>query len=510
MNKFYITTPIYYVNDVPHIGHAYTTMAADIVARYQRSLGKKVFFLTGTDEHGQKIARRAHQEDLEPIEFCNRIVAKFKELWQLLNISNDDFIRTTEKRHHLVCEQFFKKVWENGDIYQDTYAGLYCTGCESFKSEDDLIDGKCPDHNKEPEWLEEQDYFFAWTRYEESLKKLFQANPDFVKPESRYNEMLAFLNNGLKDIPITRSLIDWGIPVPVDKKQVLYVWFDALINYLTGIGYWQEGQEEKAVLFWPADIHLMAKDIISKHSLLWPAMLMAAGLEVPHKCFAHGFFTKDGMKISKSIGNVIDPFELVETFGVDAVRYFFFREFSFGDDGDYRRERLVKRYHADLANDLGNLVNRFLVMVHKFQNGKIDSPELTSLFRDKVISVRKQWNQNLAVLNFKSALADIWSFISELNSYIDHQKPWILAKKDKEKLAMVLADIGESLRQVAVLLYPFMPDTAGKIEQALLGKYYPEYGSHHPTYCQEINWGNLNLENKKLADSLNLFPRLEK
>ncbi len=357
MKPFYITTPIYYANDVPHIGHAYTTVCADVFARYHRLQGDPVYFLTGTDEHGQKIAQKATEMGKEPKEYCDYIVEAFKNLFIKLNISNDDFIRTTEERHIAVCQEFWKRVQAKGDIYKAKYEGLYCAGCESFKDEKDLVDGKCPDHNKAPEWLVEEDYFFAWSKYQKQLETLFKEHPEFVAPQARYNEMLAFLERGIEDIPISRSLITWGIPVPNDPQHVIYVWFDALINYLTGIGWNQPEQQELYNTFWPGSVHLMAKDIISKHALLWPAMLMSADIPLQQSNFSHGFFSKDGMKISKSIGNVIDPHDLVDRYGVDAFRYFFLREWTFGEDGDYREERFLIRYNSDLANDLGNLIS---------------------------------------------------------------------------------------------------------------------------------------------------------
>ncbi|MEI6222895.1 MAG: methionine--tRNA ligase [bacterium] len=476
MANIYITTPIYYTNDVPHIGHAYTTVAADVLARFYRFRGDTVFFLTGSDEHGQKIARKAEEMGKTPKEYVDSLVVVFKDLWEKLGISNDHFIRTTDEIHYATCQAFFTKVLAKGDIYKSRYAGLYCTGCESFKDESELVEGKCPDHNKAPEWMEEEDYFFKWSNYQQALEQLFQDKPLFVLPKSRFNETVSFLGQGIKDIPISRTLISWGIPVPDDPDHVLYVWFDALINYLTGIGWNQPELSQRYQTFWEEGkvIHLMAKDILSKHALLWPAMLLSAGVPLPTTCFSHGYFTKDGMKISKSIGNVIDPFALVESYGVDAFRYFFFREFTFGEDGDYREERFESRYNSDLANDLGNLVSRVTVMAQKFLDGRVEQVE-SQKFAPVIEALWKTWDEDLQNFRFKECLEHIWKFITELNVCVDVEKPWALAKENKrDHLNEVLYTLIEGIRHIALMISPFMPDASKTIYSALGIETFPQ------------------------------------
>ena len=370
--KYYLTTAIPYANDNPHIGHAILFLYADVMARFQRLLGKDVYFLIGTDEHGQKIFRAAKEHEMPVEELAAEKSAVFQNLADQWNITNDDFIRTTEKRHMDAAQKFWQAAEASGDIYKKKYSGLYCVGCESFKTERDLVDGKCPDHQKEPERLEEENYFFRLSKYQEPLELLFEQHPEFVYPQNRYNEMLNILKNGLEDISISRSVdkLTWGIPVPGDDSQVMYVWFDALTNYITALGY---GSKDEKLFrkYWPADAHVIGKEINRFHSLLWPAMLMSVGIELPKMIAAHGWITIDGQKMSKTIGNVIDPLKLSTDYPIEAVRYFFMRELPFDNDGDYTDEKFVARYNGDLANGIGNLANRILVMIEKYADGRV-------------------------------------------------------------------------------------------------------------------------------------------
>ncbi len=459
MKTFYVSTPIYYVNDKPHIGHAYSTIAADILARYHRLLGEEVFFLTGTDENSQKnidAAKKAGEEDIQA--YLDRMSGVWQSTWKTLGLTNDDFIRTTQERHKMGVEKFWGAAAERGDIYEGRYEGLYCVGCEEYKKEDDLVDGLCPMHKKAPEKLSEKNYFFKLTNYREALLKHIDDHPDFIQPMSRRNEVRSYVDKFMTDTSISRETVKWGISVPNDESQRIYVWFDALINYLTGVGYGtDEGRFQK---FWPANLHIVGKDIIKFHCALWPAMLMSAGLPLPERVFAHGFFTIDGEKISKSLGNAIDPVELAQDFGVDAVRYFLMREISFGEDGDFSRSRLEQRYDGELASELGNLVNRVLVMANKYGVGAIaeKAPVLPSEYHQAMIDIR-----------LHDALQEAFRMVREANQYIDQQAPWKLAKEGKqEEVAAVLTKLLEMITQIAGMLVPFMPTTADKINEQLV------------------------------------------
>ncbi|MBI5373912.1 MAG: methionine--tRNA ligase [Candidatus Schekmanbacteria bacterium] len=474
-DKFFITTPIYYVNDVPHIGHAYTSIACDVMARFKRLQGKEVLFSTGTDEHGQKVEKAASEKGEKPIELADRVVERFKSLWQKLDITHNDFIRTTEPRHKDAVTNLFKKIMEKGDIYKGFYEDWYCTPCETFWTEMQLAaDGNCPDCGRKTEKLKEESYFFRLSKYAEPLLSFYEKNPGFIAPESRKNEIISFVKGGLKDLSISRTSFNWGIPVPGDEKHVIYVWFDALINYLTVTGF--PSDENRFRKTWPCDVHVIGKDILRFHAVFWPAFLLSADIEPPKKVFAHGWWTVDGKKMSKSLMNVVEPNALIDEFGVDTVRYFLLREVPFGLDGDFSRTALTGRFNSDLANDLGNLFSRSITMIIKYRDGKvpqIDDSEQCEL-SDKCLCERASKTfdeviQYIEELSFSKALASIWVLLNEVNRYIDKKAPWQLAKKgDDNELDRTLDNIFRSLKVCTVLLTPFMPEKAHKM-WALLG-----------------------------------------
>lgn len=507
--SFYITTPIYYPSAKLHIGHAYCTTIADSVARFHRLADEEVFFLTGSDEHGQKIQQKAEEQGITPIEYVNPIVAGFQNLWKLLNISNDDFIRTTEKRHEKVVQEVFRRIYAKGDIYKGAYTGLYCTPCESYWTEHQLDEnGCCPDCHRPVQEVSEEAYFFKISKYADRLLKYIEENPDFIQPVSRRNEMINFINQGMEDLCISRTSFDWGIPVPIDDKHVIYVWFDALTNYLTPIGYLDA--PEKFQKFWPANIHLVGKEIVRFHSIIWPCILMALDLPLPKQVFGHGWLVVDGTKMSKSIGNVVDPIGLIEEFGADAIRYFLLREINLGQDGNFSRDALIQRINSDLANDLGNLLHRTLNMVGKFQQGVVLAPEGcseidASLIEDAMTTV-KTFADDMNNMKISHAIKAVWAFISRANKYIDETAPWALAKDEskKQELANTMYNLVEALRIISGLIYPYMPTTAGKLWQQL----------NLPGTIEELRladiekWGGTPV-NMHIGQAQQLFPRIE-
>lgn len=468
MKKYYITTPIYYVNDVPHIGHAYTTVAADILARYYRmKLGaKSVYFLTGTDEHGIKIQQSAQQKGQQPEKFCDQVSAKFKLVWDLLDISYDDFIRTTENRHITNVQAFLSKLKEavgpSGQpvIYKGRYEGLYCTGCEAYKTADEIIDNKCPLHpTYELTYLKEDNWFFRLSDFAEILKEKIKSKELIIEPQSRNNEVLAMIQGGLDDIAISRANVEWGVPVPFDLEQTVYVWVDALINYISALNF--KDNDFKFKKFWPADIHLMAKDILKFHAIIWPAMLLALNLDLPKKIFAHGFFTIDGQKMSKSIGNVVDPSSLVEEFGSDATRHLIISQFQFGNDGDIKAEDFDTKYNADLANGIGNLVSRVLAMTQKYFDSQVPSAKYSASF--DLAEFWQQLDDGYEQVKIYENLQTILAGIKWCDTYIDDTKPWQLAKTDKKKLGQIIYNLLEIIRHLSFALLPYLPQTAQKI-----------------------------------------------
>jgi methionyl-tRNA synthetase len=519
-STFIVTTPIYYVNDLPHIGSAYTTIAADVVGRFHRLLGQSVLMITGTDEHGQKIQRTAEAAGRSPQEHCDLIAAQFSSLWRLLNIQNDRFIRTTSPEHWAIVSEFFQRVWDNGDIYLGQQQGWYCVSCEEFKEERDLLpDHYCALHpNKKVEWRDEQNYFFRLSKYQSALERLYQARPDFIQPESRRNEVLSFVGRGLQDFSISRVNMDWGIPLPTDPQHTIYVWFDALLNYITALLDPQETPTLEHALAhgWPVNLHIIGKDILRFHAVYWPAMLMSAGLELPGQVFGHGFLTKDGQKMSKSLGNIIDPVGLTDRYGSDAIRYYFLKEIEFGRDGDFSETRFVNILNADLANDLGNLLNRTLKMVHKYCAGQVpdvlvdEIPE-THLLRSKGEGLDKEVAQAYQTLAFSQVCESVLAIVRAGNKFIDEQAPWTLYKQGNQALLeQVLYTVLESVRLAAYLLAPIIPNISNAVYQQLgfsIDFNERDLGKFHP-YAVHANWGVLP-GGQTLGEPQPIFQRLE-
>ena len=505
--KYYLTTPIYYPSDKLHIGHTYTTVAADALARFKRAAGYDVMFLTGTDEHGQKIEKVAQEKGLEPKEYLDGMIEDIKKLWATMEISYDQFIRTTDEDHEKRVQAIAQKMYDKGDIYKGHYEGWYCTPCESFWTEAQLSDGCCPDCGRPVEKTQEEAYFFKLSKYQDRLRDLL-SNGEFLLPESRAKEMISnFIDPGLDDLCITRTSFDWGIKAPFDEKHIIYVWLDALSNYITALGY--PDSPEKYEKFWPADVHLVGKEIVRFHTIIWPAMLMSLEQPLPKMVFGHGWLLFDGGKMSKSKGNVVDPVVLIERYGVDALKYFLLREYSFGHDGNFNNEVLLNRLNSDLANDLGNLVSRTVAMVLKYNGGVLELPKVKTEFDDSLselaVSAGPAVEERMDRLDFSNSLESIWKVVRRTNKYIDETMPWVLAKDEeqKDKLNSVLYNLAESIRIISVMIKPFMPHTAAKIWDQL------GIVEGESTTWESAGTFGIIEEGTKVKKAAPLFPRID-
>ena len=506
---FYITTPIYYPSAKLHIGHAYCTTVADTIARFKRLAGYDVFFLTGSDEHGQKIQQAAEKEGVTPQAYVDRIVAGFQELWQLLGISYDDFIRTSEERHHELVQNIFQQIYDQGDIYKGEYKGLYCTPCESYWTELQLDEnGNCPDCHRPVQEVSEEAYFFRMSKYADRVLAYIKEHPDFIQPVSRRNEMISFIEQGLEDLCVSRTSFDWGIPVPFDPKHVVYVWFDALTNYLTPIGYMHD--KETFRKYWPCDVHLVGKEIVRFHTIIWGCMLMALGLDLPKKVYGHGWLIVDGAKMSKSVGNVVDPIALIEEFGADAIRYFLLREITLGQDGNISRDALINRINSDLANDLGNLLHRTLSMAKKYRGGVIakgtEETAFDASLEEMAAETVKMYTAQMEAMELSPAIRTVWAFIARTNKYIDETAPWTLAKDEAKagQLDSVLYHLVEALHITSILIAPFMPVTARRIH-AQLG-FADDFDAVQ--LADIAHWGRV-ADGHMVGTAKQLFPRIE-
>jgi methionyl-tRNA synthetase len=500
--RFYVTTPIYYVNDRPHIGHAYTTIAADILSRHHKQRGEETFFLTGVDEHATKVWRVAEEQGLPAQEYVDRIAVAWRELPTRLNAESDFFIRTSDEGHKAFVREFLQRIYDNGDVYEDVYAGLYCVGCEAFKTEEELVDGKCPLHNTVPEWIEEKNYFFRLSKYQDALLELYDSRPDFVQPQFRFNEVRSFVAGGLRDFSISRAGQPWGISLPWDESQVAYVWADALVNYLSALTYARPGEDLREA-FWPEVRHLMAQDILRFHCIYWPAMLLSAGYSVPKQIFIHGYLLLDDLKISKSLGNAVDPLELIDQYGADALRYWCARAVSFGQDGSASLSGIADRYERELGNDLGNLLSRTTAMIARFRDGRLpERPGTNDALAAEIAELAAGAREAIDRFDITGAIDRVWLLVRSLNRHVTERRPWELAKDESKatELDQVLYDLADGLRVVAVALAAYLPETAPKILAAL---------GQPP----DLAWENVEYGRLRAADGVEaappLFPRLE-